>query len=733
MSYSLIRIRSKGYFFFLIFSLLWFAVASVVSVALADTINYPADNPPLRDPHDVVPSISTTPGSLFPDSPFGNTVTVNGGPAISGYAFGGLANADAVHDNNLTVSGGTVGWDAYGGLSDSGAAYNNSLTVSGGGAVNNAYGGFSQNGATYNNSMTVSGGGTVNVSAHGGYSYSGDAFNNSLTISGGTVKGTAYGGFSLDGDAYNNSVIISGGTVDSGAIQGGYVDGDGNTRNNSVTISGGTVNAFWIRGGYGGSGSATGNTVTIFGNPTLNTSLELSGGDGLGTDVFTGNTLNLRGWKGTVGDVKNFQYLNFVLPAGARNGDTQLTVTAAGMFTGTTTLGSTAKGLPSTVSVGFEGGGRIQQVGEDFTLIQGGTVTGTLSSLTAQGIKGTTLLYDFDLAQTGTTLVATVNNVQASPQTKALSEGRLAGHAFFNQGSDLIFGPDMDSILAPTRDMNQGGFVPFAVGSGGWSRYDTGSHADVSGFSMLTGLAWRQPVNESKAGSLLAGAFFEAGWGGYDSHNSFSNYASVKGDGDISYYGGGVLGRYDFAPAGPGNIYVDASFRAGYVSTDFSSSDLRDVSGRKADYDSGSAYYGAHAGLGYVWNITEKANLDMSTRYIWTHQDSDSVKLVDDPVRFKAIDSQRWRSGARFSYAVSEYVAPYAGAYYDHEFDGKAEATAYGYSIEAPDLTGGTGVGELGLTLKPVKDSGFLMELGVQGYTGVREGMAGSLQLKLEF
>ena len=54
-------------------------------------------------------------------------------------------------------------------------------------------------------------------------------------------------------------------------------------------------------------------------------------------------------------------------------------------------------------------------------------------------------------------------------------------------------------------------------------------------------------------------------------------------------------------------------------------------------------------------------------------------------------------------------------------------------SIDSPDLTGDTGVGELGLTITPVKDSGFSMDFGVQGYTGVREGVTGSAQFKFEF
>jgi hypothetical protein len=79
------------------------------------------------------------------------------------------------------------------------------------------------------------------------------------------------------------------------------------------------------------------------------------------------------------------------------------------------------------------------------------------------------------------------------------------------------------------------------------------------------------------------------------------------------------------------------------------------------------------------------------------------------------------------------HVSPYIGAAYEHEFNGRARATTYGYSIKAPDLTGGTGIGELGLSFKPSATIPLSFDLGVQGYVGKREGVTGSLQAKFEF
>ena len=183
-------------------------------------------------------------------------------------------------------------------------------------------------------------------------------------------------------------------------------------------------------------------------------------------------------------------------------------------------------------------------------------------------------------------------------------------------------------------------------------------------------------------------------------------------------------------------MYFDASARLGRAESDFSSKDIT-YNGLNANFDSSSLYYGLHGGLGYQWQVNEKAMLDFSSKLLWTRQEGDSVNVHGDNLHFKDSDSLRSRLGGRFNYAVpteseAEFT-PYVGAYWEHEFDGKAESSVNGVGIDAPTLEGDTGVGELGINFKPVADSAFSMDLGVQGYTGVREGVTGSLQLKYEF
>jgi outer membrane autotransporter protein len=193
------------------------------------------------------------------------------------------------------------------------------------------------------------------------------------------------------------------------------------------------------------------------------------------------------------------------------------------------------------------------------------------------------------------------------------------------------------------------------------------------------------------------------------------------------------VGRYDFSQGSIGHLYLDASLRAGQSKTNFASNDIRNNAGNRADFDSASPYYGAHLGLGYIWKLTEKLILDLSSRFIWTIQGSDSVTILGNRVNFKTADSKRLRVGTRFSYKANDFIKPFIGAYYDHEFDGKAEATAGGLKIPSPKLKGGTGMGELGLSIKPYRTSPLTFDLAAQGYMGKREGITGSLQIKFEF
>ena len=678
--------------------------------------------------------------------PNNNTVNINND--VTGYVYGGVVE--------------TTGADA--------TANSNTINVNSGMITSFVFGGYAQSdtgsATTNNNTVNINTTGTITGRVYGGYAgtYTGSATatGNTVNVNNGTVTEDVFGGradvWTDTGvaTAINNTVNISGGTITSD-IYGGYAESDApgsaTASGNTVSISGGVINGD-VLGGHAGvwSGAgpvtATNNTVTLSGSASV--SGTVYGGRLASTsipgDVFTGNTLNIKSSGLTVNGVQNFEFLNFYLPTTFAAGGTMLTVTGTAQLT----ENADGTGRSSKVNVGIDGASSPLKQGDQVVLIDAsaGTLVTNAGLNTTAGMLGVTLKYEFDIAADTTAglLTATVSSTgpQVNEQTKALSEGFVSGAALVNQTGDLAAGQAMWSAVGAAGGKTQGaakqakagaaggyGFGTFGALSGGSMRYNTGSHVDMASLSLIAGLSFGADL---APGRLTLGAFFEYGNGSYNTYNSFSNAASVDGKGNLYHLGGGVLGRMDFMDTGPGNFYTEASFRAGGVHNDYKNGDLRDAMGRKAEYDSDSAYYGFHLGTGYIWNITEKASLDLYGKYFWTRQQGDSVTLsTGDPVKFKDVDSSRLRLGGRFAYAVNEYVSPYIGAAYEHEFDGKARATTNGFSIPAPSLRGDTGIGELGLTLKPSKDLPLSFDLGVQGYVGKREGVTGSLQVRFEF
>jgi hypothetical protein len=305
---------------------------------------------------------------------------------------------------------------------------------------------------------------------------------------------------------------------------------------------------------------------------------------------------------------------------------------------------------------------------------------------------------------------------------KALSEGIVSGHAFLNQGTDLLADAGIANALrAAAGESGPAAFGAFSYGS---SRYETGSHVKVRGLSLMVGGAYGASL---APGRLTIGAFFEYGSGSYDTYNDFANFASVRGDGDADYVGGGLLARFDFNNHGSGSFYAEMSARAGRLSTDFGTLDFLPI---RASYDVSVPYFGLHAGLGHIFNVGASTDLDLYAKYFWTHQGGKDVTVVD-PISFSDVDSHRLRVGTRLSHGITDQVKIYAGAAYENEFSGKAEASSYGLRFDVPELKGSTGIGELGLTILPADKVN--VDVGVQGFAGTREGVAGTLRLNFEF
>lgn len=663
---------------------------------------------------------------------------------VGGYAqYGGNATANSVTlggpSANSAVPASFVG-TIVGGMSDGGNANNNSITLQAG-----DYAGVKE--ILAGQVISGTGGASGNkVEIHGIQS---DAW-----VAGGVVD-TGTGG-----DANNNTVIMHSGTV--GSINGGSTNGLGNARGNHVEINGGTVSGQWdedaqtqilgaivgadvfhgaatqntilIRGGTisgliaGGyvddakdydqnraTGSVTHNTITIEGSSADLLNASLYGGWGATTtgDLFTGNTLNLVNAKGlSVQNVGNFEFLNFFLPENTQNGDTILHVTGTADIQG------------STIGVNVQGNAPVMAVGDKVKLIEAGTLLAD-ASIKTRALQGSTIEYEFDTKQEGNTLSSTVTRRGATESSKSLSEGFVAGAAALTAAAD--FAASQGTAAAVSAVASAGGSAggqSFGTTGGGSVRNNTGSHVDVRSFNLVAGLA---KGFKQANGELTLGGFFEYGNGNYSSFNDFTTGAA-RGDGKTRSYGLGMMAHYVL----DSGIYVEGSVRTGRAEQDYQSNDL--VPGTRVSYESKTHYVGTHIGAGKVWALSESLGLDTYAHYIWQRQGSDSVQMSSgETLAFDAVTSKRVRLGGRLTKSLSTAISTYVGAGYENELDGKAKATTNGMPIESPSMKGASGLVELGLNLRPLKNKALLVGIGLQGYFGQKEGVTGSLQIGYKF
>ena len=599
-----------------------------------------------------------------------NSVTISGTAEIKEGVFGGTVDrggdpADLI-DNSVMISGGKIGDVVFGAYTEgSGIVAYNSVTLTDGLLNGEVYGGAStKNGIAEYNSVTVSGG-TINMLATGGVSMDNVARYNNVTVTGGTIKGSIYGGMS-ESNAIENKVMISGGNIggdvfgaeskaESSAtgneviisgtptfesaygtniygastldgeitgnkvtisgrpvfkfndpdknvkIYGGYVDRDGNVTGNSVEINGDMnfTESLEIYGGYGGTGAVTGNSVTISGRPIFAADSVIYGGYSASGGEVSGNILNIKSTDITVSNIKNFDVYNFYLPDTVQAGDVLLTVTG-----GSSNEQTDLKG--SSVNVGITGSAPALKSGDNVTLLHnangiladGTTVYGKMT-------QGVSLEYDFTtVLQNGDSLVTTIIKSGISDDTKSLVETQAAAAGFINSGADMLVSSGITSMSKVTSAEDN---AIFGAMSGGSMRYDTGSHADVKGYNFALGMGKAVANN---AGRLTFGPFVEYGYGDYTSY--LDN--GVRGDGKTKYYGVGVLARQD----DKSGVYYEGSLRYGRMDADYASNDLG-TAGVHSSYDSSSAYYGAHLGIGKVTGLNDTTKADVYAKLLYTH------------------------------------------------------------------------------------------------------------------
>ena len=619
--------------------------------------------------------------------------------------YGGCAENSTAERNIVQITGGKTEL-IYGGYSGLGEAKDNIVIINGG-EVSNVYGGDSSNGSSSDNKVYIKDGTIRYIIA--GYSInrenSNNVENNTVYISGGKVTGDVNGGVTYKGNAIGNNVIISGGEVSE--VYGGY-SYNGNADSNNVVINGGKITGFVI-GGYSSKGNADNNNIIISGSADI-TYARLFGRNSYA--VGTGNTLTIDGWSGSTNSVKNFNDIAFK-NISWDDDEPVLTITAGD-----------ADDLANTTidTIHIAGGSNIN-VGESMTLIESGNNTNL--GLT-EGNVTDTFTAGVALEGTGTTSVDnegkvsfTVNNLKASSQAVSAAQTRAASAAFVNQGTDLI----SDSLDTISRDDNYG-VKTFAAVHGNRSKYDVADDIKINGWSTIVGVGNADKFDNGSEFSW--GVFYENGSGNYRTYNSFNN-EFFRGDGSMVYNGGGIAARYE----NKNGVYTEGSLRAGMLKNELDNA-MRNVNGSYG-YETESAYYGAHIGVGKIISLSDSSDLDIYGKFFHTYTEGDSVTIAGDKFDFDSITSDQLRVGARITSNKENKFSTYYGLVYEYEFNGDADMTAQGLRADTQSLQGSSVMAEVGFNYQPTPGCPWSFDLNMRGYTGERQGGSFNVQATYTF
>ena len=615
----------------------------------------------------------------------------------------------------------------------------NSTLINGG-----VVGGFAEEGndnaddIVSNNTVSVTDS-TISVIA-GAFSNEYDVNNNIVNANKVTGQTVIYGGFtgsSGKNSANGNKIYITESEV--GAVYAGMANGEaGNANENIVYLNNSTIQTSYI--GYAENGTANGNGIVIENGSTVDGAIIVgvgakevnnnfvtiigqndlskaylygwSGSDDVGK-THSGNTLNIDNFTGNIASISTFDIINFenldftkkeILNIKEGINEMQNTQIAISSIAG----GKDIKVGDSVNLIKVTGGYGLEDSGFDNLNKQAVTNVGVASVVTS------------DIAQNKeeNTITATIAKIERNKQTNLVAENRAVAAAFVNQGTDLI----ADSLDTLSRD-GKYGVKTFAAVHGNRSKYDVNSDIKINGWSTIVGVG---AENEHNGGDFSWGVFYENGSGNYRTYNDFNN-EFFRGDGSLVYNGGGIAARYENSHG----VYTEGSLRAGMLKSEMT--DALSDGENKYGYESETAYYGAHIGVGKIFSLGDDSDLDVYGKFFHTYTEGDSFKVANDEFEFDSINSDRLRIGARVTSNKENKFSTYYGLAYEYEFNGDAEMRAAGMKAPTQSLQGSSVMAEIGLNYQPTPDSPWSFDLNMRGYAGERQGGSFNVQATYTF
>ena len=675
---------------------------------------------------------------------YGNsTLTINGGDIDVSYLFGyrvtyptnglNLENV-TIENNKLTVTGGNFLKDVTLSGSNSNTIqgiklFKNSVYIDGLESSNGIYGIFGAEGynSEENNVTIKSSTITIGNTFHGisgalATSSIGVTNKNSVNIIDSTLvindaDGYITGAYSY-GSANSNEITITNSTVTAPAIIGGFAGKD--SINNTVKINGTSKITGEVYAGtsYGGNNQQNhGNKIILQDTADMSQATLLGSIYAVNDTNIYDNRLIIDGWTGKdVQSIHNFSDIDFN-NINWVNGSTVLNIKE------NNEVGALAN---TEINLNSIAGGSKIAVGDTMTLIESSNNVDL--GINKDNVKVSDSFFAGVAAQgTGTATVKDdgsidfkVDTLKANSQIDLVAENRAVAAAFVNQGTDLI----SDSLDTISRDSNYG-VKTFAAVHGNRSKYDVNSDIKINGWSVIAGVGNADKFDNGSEFSW--GVFYENGSGNYRTYNEFNN-EFFRGDGSLVYNGGGIAARY----TNKNGVYTEGSLRAGMLKSDMDNA-LRDGAGNFYGYESESAYYGAHLGIGKIISLSKSSDLDVYGKFFHTYTEGDSFKVANDEFEFDSINSDRLRIGARITSNKENKFSTYYGLAYEYEFNGDADMTAQGLKAPTQSLQGSSVMAEVGFNYQPTPTSPWSFDLNMRGYAGERQGGSFNVQATYTF
>ena len=336
---------------------------------------------------------------------------------------------------------------------------------------------------------------------------------------------------------------------------------------------------------------------------------------------------------------------------------------------------------------------------------------------------------DYDLKmKSENMLVATIKAKRPSvdkvnDQTNALMQSSIASAATMYAADELL----IDSTMKSRNGVRQTG--PFAAARVGKYDLDVRGDLETNVISGLLGYAVNLQGSE-------IGAFVEMGHGTYDTKTTVTvPVGETKGDGKHNYVGFGVYGNY----ATPIDwLHVTGYVKGGWLRNEFSAP----IAGVSVDFDRTSNYWGAHLGMYGEFQAAGKIKNRTFLNYFYDGRESESYSasgssdVAGADFHFNSLNSHRAQLGSVFEYAYTSALRPYAALTYEYAFKADARGRAtdqFGdLALNGTDLEGSTGIVSLGWTYQN-EAKHFEFDLGVNGYTGKRQGVSAQAQAAWKF